>query len=193
MLIFLTTNLALLAVELNTFICVGSEFSFSPAIVRSLKSITHLQSNDGLELASNVISNVGFQKTYDFYGTVYTSLNVETLLKENLGFKYDIISRDFIRDRLGIQLKFVTSTKNLSSFYSIQEEMIISKKDYLPHYHVSVSAVNPSASIIADSLKTGGWSYDLMNPQITELDLENIKINKETRDDIINSIYKEFR
>ena len=156
MLIFLTTNLALLAVELNSFICVGSEFTFSPAIVRGLKSITHLQSNDGLELAANVISHVGFQKTYDFYGSVYTSLNVETLLKENLGFKYDIISRDFIRDRLGIQLKFVTPTKNLSSFYSMQAEMLISKKDYLPHYHVSVSAVNPSASIIVDSLKTDG-------------------------------------
>ena len=75
----------------------------------------------------------------------------------------------------------------------MQAEMLISKKDYLPHYHVSVSAVNPSASIIVDSIKTDGWSYDLMNPQITELDLENIKINKNTRDGIIKSIYKEFR
>ena len=153
MLIFLTTNLALLAVELNTFICVGSEFTFSPAIVRGLKSITHLQSNDGLELTSNVISHAGFQKTYDFYGTVYTSLNVETLLKENLGCKYDVISRDFIRGRLGIQLKFVTSNKNLSFFYGMQAEMLISKKKYLSHYHICVSSLNANTSLTVGSLE----------------------------------------
>jgi hypothetical protein len=88
MLIFLTTNLALLAVELNTFIYVGSEFTFSPPVVKGLKKITNLSSNDGLELASNIVSHTGFQKTYDFYGMFYTSFNVETLLKNKLFKRY---------------------------------------------------------------------------------------------------------
>ena len=191
--LILTTNLALLAIELNTFIHVGSEYAFSPPVVKGLKKITNLSSNDGLELASNIVSHIGFQKTYDFYGMFYTSFNVETLLKENLGCKYDVISRDFIKDRLGIQLKFCTANKKLSSFYGMQAEMLISKKEYLSHYHICVSSLNDNASLMVDSLEREGWSYNLISPQITDLDLENLQINQNTRDNIIKSIHNEFR
>ena len=43
------------------------------------------------------------------------------------------------------------------------------------------------------SLEKGGWSYDLINPQITDLDLENLQINKHSRDNLFESIYNEFQ
>lgn len=191
--LILTTNLAFLATELNAFIHIGSEYVFSPEVVKGLKKLTNLSSNDGLEIASNVVSHVGFQKTYNFYGTFYTSKNVETLLYQNLGCKYDVISRDFLRDRLGIQLKFCTANKNLSSFYAMQAEMLISKNEYLSHYHISVSSINENAALMVESLENGGWSYDLISPEITNLDLKNLQIDTDTRDILFESIYDEFR
>jgi hypothetical protein len=46
---------------------------------------------------------------------------------------------------------------------------------------------------MVDSLEREGWSYNLISPQITDLDLENLQINQNTRDNIIKSIHNEFR
>ena len=75
----------------------------------------------------------------------------------------------------------------------MQAEMLISKKEYLSHYPISVSSINENAGLMVDSLEKRGWSYYLISPEITDLDLKNLQIYKHTRDNLFESIYNEFR